>query len=96
MAVVMTGGAAIQKDLEKLEEWAHINLMEFNKAKYKMLLLCWGNPRYTYRPGEELIGNSPAEKEIGVQVEEKLNLSQQGTLVPWKANSILRDKKREW
>lgn len=30
---------AIQKDLNRLEEWADMNLMKFSKDKYKVLYL---------------------------------------------------------
>ncbi|GAB0204718.1 mitochondrial enolase superfamily member 1 [Grus japonensis] len=83
------GCAAIQQDLNRLENLVERNLMKFNKGKCRVLHLGRNNPKHQNRLEDDLLGSSIVEKDQGVLVDNKLSMSQQCALVAKKANGIL-------
>jgi len=82
------GRAAIQRDLNRLEKQADGNLTQFNK-KCKELHPGKNNPMYQYMLGTPQLESRLAEKDLGVLVDTKLNMSQQRAFAAKTANCIL-------
>lgn len=69
--------AAIQLDLDRLENWVERNLRRFNKAKCRLLHLGWNNPAYLHGLGGDLLQSSSVEKDLAVLVGDQLTMSWQ-------------------
>ena len=63
--------------------------MKFNNSKSWILHLGRDNPGYMYSLGDEKLEISPAERDLGVLVDIKLNTNQQRALAAGRANHIL-------
>jgi len=64
----LDGILSLWRDLGRLEQWAQVNLMRFNKSKCKVFLLGQDNTYCQYKLGDVGMKHSPVEKGLGVLV----------------------------
>ncbi|PKU34762.1 rna-directed dna polymerase from mobile element jockey-like [Limosa lapponica baueri] len=88
---VLDGCATIQRDLDKLENKAERNLINFSTDKGKVLHLGSNNPRHQCMLGVHWLESAFAEEVIGVEVIQEVGnkMSQKCTLMAKQASSLL-------
>ncbi|KAF7237138.1 Protoheme IX farnesyltransferase [Varanus komodoensis] len=79
----------IQKDLDRLWKWAGDNRMAFSVEKCQVLHLGHGNGCHKSRLGDKWLENSTCERDLGVLVDCRLNMSQPCDAVVKRANATL-------
>ncbi|KAF7244350.1 Dedicator of cytokinesis protein 7 [Varanus komodoensis] len=79
----------IQKDLDSLWKWAGDNRVAFRVDKCKVLHLGHRNRCHKYSLGDKWLESSTCERDLGVLVDCRLNMSQQCDAVVKRANSTL-------
>lgn len=76
MAIGPEGHAAIQHNLDRLKKWADRNLVKFSKEKCNVLQLVRNNSTHHCMLGATQLEGNLSEKDLGVLMDTKLDMSQ--------------------
>ncbi|XP_059575306.1 uncharacterized protein LOC132245913 [Alligator mississippiensis] len=85
----LEGGERLQLDLDRIQKWADENRMGFNVDKCRALHLGRRNPQHTYRLGSSPLESTEAERDLGVIIDSKMNMSRQCQTAASKASQTL-------
>ena len=91
----------MQKDIDRLMEWAELWQMDFNAKKCKIMHVGSSNPSYSYTmggyaPGGTILTDVSEEKDIGVMIHNSLKPSVQCARAVKKANQVLGQMSRSF
>ena len=78
----------MQSDLDRMEHWAESNRMKSNKANCKVLYLGKRNQLHSCKMGNTWLSKTTREKDLGIILDHKLNMSQQCDVAAKRANAI--------
>ncbi|KAJ7400741.1 hypothetical protein BTVI_102435 [Pitangus sulphuratus] len=84
------GREALWRYLDRLGSWTITNPMKFDKIKCWILLLKWGSSSYMYKLWDKKLESSSTERDLRVQFNVTLNMSQQYALTFKRANHVFR------
>ena len=79
----------LQVSIDNLVKWTDDWQLKFNKEKCKVLHIGKNNPNYTYKMDDYLLGNTAAEKDLGVTVDTNLTFEEHINETVKKANRLV-------
>ena len=85
----LDGQSALQRDLVRVHEWAERWKMKFNVEKCKIMHIGRRNPRSKYAMGGVELQATSAERDLGITIDDKLDLGKHIKSIVAKANRLL-------